>query len=138
MWLHHIFSGGICVPVWWNSKKIKRVVRSTLAAETLETIEGVDMALYISTLITEMLTIQQIPIVCITVCQSLCDAVKSNRHVSEERLRMELSGLKELLINKQITGLQWCETKKQLADCLTKTSNFSLMKTLTQGFLDYI
>lgn len=28
-------------PIWWNSKKIRRVVRSTLAAETLAMADGI-------------------------------------------------------------------------------------------------
>ena len=35
-----------CSPIWWNSKKIRRVVRSSLAAETLAMSEGIDTAVY--------------------------------------------------------------------------------------------
>ena len=43
-------------PIWWNSKKIRRVVRSTLAAETISLYEAIDMAAFIATLFTEIPT----------------------------------------------------------------------------------
>ncbi|KAJ8050059.1 hypothetical protein HOLleu_03109 [Holothuria leucospilota] len=33
-------------PIWWNSKRIRRVVRSTLAAETLDLAEGIDSSIF--------------------------------------------------------------------------------------------
>ena len=32
--------------IWWNSKKIRRVVRSALAAETISMCEAIDMAVF--------------------------------------------------------------------------------------------
>ena len=37
---------GRCCPLWWQSKKIKRVVRSTLAAEALSLQEGLESSYY--------------------------------------------------------------------------------------------
>ena len=42
-------------PLYWNSSKIKRVVRSTIAAETLSLSEGCDVAMYVNRLVSELL-----------------------------------------------------------------------------------
>ena len=42
-------------PLYWNSSKIKRVARSTIAAETLSLLEGCDVAVYINRLVPELL-----------------------------------------------------------------------------------
>lgn len=129
-------------PIWWNSRKIRRVVRSTLAAETLSLSEGVDMAIFIATLFSELMcggtNKLNVPLVCVTDCKSLFEAVKSQKFVSEKRLRIEISGLKEMLENGQIKNVQWCETQKQMADCLTKcgASTYELRKILQSGIVD--
>ena len=128
-------------PIWWNSKKIRRVVRSTLAAETLAMTEGIDMAIFIATLFAEITygkaKPQVMPITCVTDCKSLMDAVNSQNYVAEKRLRMEISGIKELLDSGQVRGLQWLDTKQQLADCLTKrgASSLGLRATLEAGII---
>ena len=42
-------------PLYWNSSKIKRAVRSTIAAETLSLVDGCDVAIYINNLLSELL-----------------------------------------------------------------------------------
>ena len=80
-------------PIWWNSKKLRRIVRSTLAAETLSMADGIDMAVFLSTLFAELTTGKvgepALPIVCVTDCMSLFDAIKSNKLVTEKRLRIK-------------------------------------------------
>ena len=46
--------GKIC-PLYWESRKIRRVVRSTLAAETLAASDAVDNAFYLSELLSELI-----------------------------------------------------------------------------------
>ena len=38
-------------PLYWNASKIKRVVRSTTALETLSLSQGCDVAMYINKLV---------------------------------------------------------------------------------------
>ena len=45
-----------CCPLAWEAKKMKRVVRSTLAAETLALVEAVDMAFYLGCVLSEIFT----------------------------------------------------------------------------------
>ena len=66
---------GKVIPICWNSKKIRRVVRSTLAGETLAMAEGIDVAIFVSTLFTELTTgtpaPDGLPLICVTDCKSL-------------------------------------------------------------------
>ena len=79
---------GKVIPIW-NSKKIRRVVRSTLAGETLAMAEGIDMAIFVSTLLTELTrgtpATDGLPLICMTDCKSLHDALKSTKQVGEKR-----------------------------------------------------
>ena len=126
----------------WNSKKLRRVVRSTLAGETLAMADGIDEAIFISTLYSELTSgkpdTNMLPLVCITDCKSLYEAVKSTKLVTEKRLRIEISGIKELIDSRQVKKFLWSESKKQLADCLTKkgASPLMLMKILEEGILN--
>ena len=76
----------------WQSKRIKRVVRSSLAAETLAMSDGVDSAVYISVLLSELyleLSSFEIPIDIYTDNKSLHDAIHSEKNVTEKRLRID-------------------------------------------------
>ncbi|CAB4000760.1 PREDICTED: uncharacterized protein LOC106817603 [Paramuricea clavata] len=59
------------------------------------------------------------PIECYTDCNSLYESLKSVKSVSEKRLRLNISSIKELIEAKQITSVNWCSTNRQLADSLT-------------------
>ena len=60
-------------PLYWNSSKIKRVARSTIAVETLSLSEGCDVAMYINKLVSELLFYdgKQLNIIAYTDNQSL-------------------------------------------------------------------
>ena len=52
--------------------------------------------------------------------KSLIDAWKSTKFVTDKRLRIDISSVKEMISNKQIKKVDWIPTNKQLANCLTK------------------
>ena len=86
-----------CNPINWQSKRIRRVVRSSLAAETLAMGEGIDAALYISVLYNEIMHGQSkrtpLSIKGYTDNKSLCDALKSSKYVTDRRLRIDIGAL---------------------------------------------
>jgi len=133
--------GGKFSPICWNSKRVRRVVRSTLAGETLAMSEGVDVGIYLAAMYTELNCgapkSENVPLVCITDNRSLCDAVRSNKSVTEKRLRLEISNIKDMLSTGQIKEIKWAESEKQLADCLTKkgASPYHMMSVLEKGQL---
>ena len=128
-------------PISWSSKKIRRVVRSTLAGETLACADAVDEGMFLSSLYAELTTgtadPKLLPLVCVTDCKSLADAVKSTKSVTEKRLRLDISAIKELIESQQVKELRWSDTGQQLADCLTKrgASPSLLMRILDNGQL---
>ena len=126
-------------PLSWHSKRIRRVVRSTLAGETPAMSDGIDSAIFLATPLSELTTgdaKQNAPsLVCVTDNRSLVDALRSTKQVTEKRLRLDISGIKELLQRKTIKEMLWSDTKGQLADCLTKkgASALVLLKALSEG-----
>lgn len=78
---------GQTISICWNSKKIHRVVRNTLAGETLAMAERVDTAKFVSTLFTEITTEKPVPkrlsIIQRTDYKSLNDALKSTKRIKK-------------------------------------------------------
>ncbi|KAG7515810.1 hypothetical protein JOB18_016373 [Solea senegalensis] len=93
--------------VCWQSKRIRRVVRNTLAGETLALADGIDNAIFLSSLYSELTTgkVSQdiLPAICVTDNYSLVDAIKSTKSVTEKQLRLQISGIKELIQSKDPT-----------------------------------
>ena len=123
----------------WQSKRIKRVVRSSLAAETLALSDAIDDGVYIAELVSELLFngLKQIPIEIFTDSKSLFDSLNSKKNVTEKRLRIDIAMLREMLDLKIITKLHCIDSKSQLANTLTKkgASSKELLDTLRTGVL---
>ena len=104
-----------------RAKKVKRVCKSTIAAETMALLEAADTAYFLKLLIEDMLgTKEKIPIICYTDNESLVQNLATSNTVSDFRLRVDIARLREMLATKEITKVNWIDTKKQVADCLTK------------------
>lgn len=114
-------SGDYSCPVEWQSKKLRRAAKSTLAAETIAMVESMENAIYISSLLKEILSSStgDIPINCFTDNYSLFQTAHSTTSISDKRLRIELAILREALNREDVT-LSWVKSQEQLADCLTK------------------
>ena len=113
---------GKCALISWQSKKIHRVVKSSLAAETLSMSDGTDGAVFVNALQSEIYfgNKRSLPIEFIADNQSLVDALKSSNYVSDKCLRTEIGIVKEMVENKQISKIGWTESKKQIADIQRK------------------
>ena len=109
----------------WSSNRTKRIVRSTLAGESLAADNAADNALYIASFLSEVFSQKratdghiEIPIFVATDCRSLYDAFqKAQPKVSEKRTLIDLLSLKESIAK---DGLRWIPTHLQLSDCMTK------------------
>ena len=116
-------------PLCWNSKKMKRVGRSTIAAETMvRSIWNLLLAFpyhqwdaWYSFGITEIYCDNK----------SLTEAAHSTTAVEEKRLRVDLAVIRQSVSRNEFK-LRWTETKHQLADSLTKqgTDSSRLVETL--------
>ena len=128
-------------PLAWCSKKLRRVARSTLAAETLAMVDAMDSAIFSASLFSELMTGQIHPetlqITLITDNKSLHDNLASGKAVIERRLRIEMAAIKEALERKIVNEAVWVNTENQLADVLTKkgASPLRLLTALEKGKL---
>lgn len=125
-------------PISWKSNKVRRVARSTLAAETLALTDGTDAAYFINKLAQEAsLTKQKSTALAYTDNKSLHDSVNTTTLITDRRLRVEMSALREMQEKEEIK-IHWIEKENQIADCLTKkgASQKSLMTVLKNGKLN--
>ena len=107
-------------PIYWQSRKIRRVVKSTLAAETLALLECAETAFFIAKIISDLVNIPPPKIFCHVDNQSLVDALYSSKLVDDKRLRIDIAALQDMISRGELHGVKWVSTKAQLADCLTK------------------
>ena len=131
---------GRCSPIAWSSRKVKRVARSSLAAETLAAVEALDEAYLISVLLQEFLG-EKKPreIDLITDNKSLYDAVHTSNLLLDKRLRVDIAALREM-VEKNEVNFKWTESSHQLADALTKrgASRKGLLDVLKTGYLGVV
>jgi len=118
--------------ICWKSHKLRRKVRSTLAAEALAMCESIEHGELVRAMLKELRegvplqlrdrdqcdqAIAKIKMVAITDCKDLYDTVMAIcKGPSEQRLLLDIEGLNEYLN----VELRWIQTSQQLADCLTK------------------
>ena len=128
-------SRGMRCPLLWQSRKIRRVVKSTLAAETLALLECAEAAVYLKEVISDILKHISLRIKCFVDNKSIVDNVNSTKNVDDRRLRIDIAVLKSMLENKEIESITWIESSLQLADSLTKkgANSQKLRAALTGG-----
>ena len=133
-----LYMSDACI-ISWSSTKVKRVVRSTIAAEALSLQEGLEDAMYLKTLITELLPKQDnsLPIVAIVDNKSVIEALNSTKMVDDKRLRLDIAAIKESMRKNEIAEIKWAPGGEQLANCLTKrgVASFQLMSIIQNGKL---
>ena len=118
-------SEGLFAPLARQPKKLKRVVKSTLAAETLAAVEAVETGFLLTSILKELRNSQSsIDIECFTDNQSLFDTVHSINSIIDKRLRVDMTILREMIHKKEVL-IKWVETKDQLADALTEKGTSS-------------
>ena len=136
----------VVVPVAWASKKINRVVRSTLSAEVVSLCGSLDRMSWIR-LFWEWLknpgidiahpeeVLQRAPKASlVTDCKSAYDVATKTAvpNCSELRTQLECLLLRERL--QENCRMRWVHSKAMLADCLTKTMDSSeLRRVLGDG-----
>ena len=110
-------------PIQWQSKKVRRVVGSTLAAKSLAQLDAADASFLIKSLLVELLQCSgdKIKIGSITDNKSLFETLYSTKMTEDKRLRVDIAVLRERLGNGEIDKVHWVEISYQIADCLTKS-----------------
>ena len=110
----------------WKSHRLKRVLRSTLAAEAASQDISVDHASFLGCVLSEMIDPEYkasmrggeslIPVYPVTDCRSLYDAVhRLSTTFQEKRTEIDVACLRQTA-----KALRWVPTSQQWADALTK------------------
>ena len=105
----------------WNSSHLKRVTRSTLAAETLAMCDGCKLALYTAALLNASKLTENPQVIIVTDSRSLFEALGSSKQVSNKRLRLDVGSLREMIERGEIT-INWVQGLRQLRDDLRHNS----------------
>ena len=124
-----------CCPLVWRACKISRVVRSTLAAETMALQEAVEEVICVRQMMKQLLPKYDFPVKCLVDNDSLVQHLYSTLNSTEEKsLRINIASLKQAISRKNIESVSWVETKEQLADCMTKRgANCAKLLTVLQS-----
>ena len=121
----------------WQANKIRRVVRSSLAAEALSLIEGLEATVLINNILEELLGLT-VAVHAVVDNKSVVDAVLSTTSVDDKRLRRDIGSIKEMLDCRHVTSINWVPGFKQLADVLTKrgVNGSKLLEVIQTGKID--
>ena len=109
-------------PIMWQSRKVRRIVKSAMASETLAMVDCSEASYWLNQLISEILGYKnpRLPIKCYTDSKQLYDATQSLRSIEDKRLRIDIAVIREMLHKKEINEMIRIASEEQLADCLTK------------------
>ena len=110
-----------CCPVYCNLSKIKRVVRSTLAAEALALPDRCDETFYVNKLLSELIHANRdsLSVTTYTDNKSLHDALHSTKQTLEKQLIVDIPSLYEMVKQNEVQ-IVWTKKDKQISDVLTK------------------
>jgi transposase InsO family protein len=114
-------SNGLYCPIAWQSRKIRRVVKSTLAAECLAAVEAAEMTVYIASVLKDISQCtRHINTIVYSDNKNLVNSVHSSNNLEEKRLLIDISILRDMLAQHELTEFKWVPTEHQLANALTK------------------
>ena len=115
----------------WSSSTIKRVVRSTLAAESAAASKCFDRAVYLRVIMAEAIKgpavrgwrwqdlCHEVPMIFVSDCRSMVEHIrKTGASTDEKRVDMDLADLRAGV--DAVDLVVWIPTQKMVADCLTK------------------
>ena len=120
------------VPVSWRCRSLKRVIKSTLAGDTLALTDLADELFVLGTVMSVLMN-RAVDCLARTDCRSLWDHLHFDKQVSEKRLLVEMAVIREMIEEKRMR-VERVETAYQLADCLTKhMSAHMLLKVFDTG-----
>ena len=106
----------------WSSTRIKRIVKSSTAAECLALIKGIEETLYLKALICDILKLKNdnLPTIAMIDNKNLHALINSNKLSQDKRVRIHIAVIKEIIRTNAIQGVRWIQSTGQLTNCLTK------------------
>ena len=127
---------GKVAPLEWKSGKLKRKVLSTLGAETQALYNGLDAAIALKLMLSELYNGDlNLGVKAITDNLSARTAVYSESEVAERQLRGDIAVIKEMIETERVKEIRWVKGEHMLADQLTKrgVNKIPLMEVLESG-----
>ena len=103
-------------PLSWKTKTLRRVVRSTLSAETSAMVDALDITYFLSNVLSEVLfltsvfhkmPVNRIPILAFTDNESLYRTVHSTVMTNEHRLRIDIAVIKQMMSQNELRSINW-------------------------------
>ena len=136
-YLVFMVNNNLSCPIAWRSGKVKRVVRSTIAAEALALVEGIEEGIYMQNTMSILLN-SRVSIIGFTDHLGLSEAIRSTKLADDRRLRLDIAAVKEMLVGGVLKEVRYCSTHDQLADSLTKKNadNKKLLTCLQTGIFN--
>ncbi len=116
-------SGDIAHPIYWSSRKLRRVARSTSTAEILAAAYAVDMALYLAAVTDELTYKHKVEFT--TDFRSLFNLVSTTKEQTGRLNKTDLSAIRGALEDGSVRQIHWCPGYYLVADALTKDSRES-------------
>lgn len=125
---------GIYCLLSWQSKKIKRIVNSSLAAECLVAVDTAENCFLMKSAIEELIK-RPIKTSIFSDNKSLVDASHSTSQMENKRIQIDIGILREMLDRSELQELRWIDTKHQVANALTKAGAPTdyLLKIISTG-----
>lgn len=125
--------------IHWSSKKITRVVSSSLAAETLGLQQMMGTLYLVRQLLEGLIGNQakQIPCLALTDSKNLWSCIHNISSCSDPRLQSDIISIRQAIHeDKTIQEVRYIHSSQMLADCLTKQTNITgqmLLNTARSG-----
>ena len=107
-------------PIAWQSRKVRRVVKSTIAAESLAALDAAEMTVFLVSVLKDILKNDRCDSHVVCDNRSLVDSVYSSTNLEDRCLLLDVSVLRDMIEKQLLTGVHWVPSDNQLADCLTK------------------
>ena len=112
-------------PLFWKSKQITRVCKSSKDAETRAGGKCVEDSVYMAQRIEEVLfgdIKKRIKVEIHTDSEPLIESIRSTKRVENKALCKEVGAMKEALLLEEVCSFSYIQTKKNPADKLTKAT----------------
>ena len=119
----------------WKANKIRRVIRSTMAAEALALEEALEHTIFVRALLMEMMFLNsRMPIESWIDSENAFKGLNSTHSVSDQKLKIDIACIKENIANENVV-LRKCPGQEMIANSLTKRGANSehLIQILTNG-----
>ena len=114
---------GVYSLIHWHSKRVKRVVSSSLSAECLTAVDAAETSFLLRHKLEEMLCLgsQTLKISILSDNKSLVQAVHKTTSLENKRLQIDINLLREMIERQEVNEFRWIPTEDQIANSLTKS-----------------